>query len=362
MIRQKDIVTISLLLALAACSGANTETARSNEPSSRAAFPASAGDLHGSQLPDNRAGAGMAVAAENRTTEHDLQQRLAALEQSLVEQRAALERLRATRAEPDAGRGARTLIEENLRILREAMQPPPGQIATADAETPAQRVRYENVLAAFEEANQTDARITRAFEAYRAGRMTPEDTAIFEQEVRAGNIMLPRGLTGETIGPTETRAPLEGSATAIQTPQGVLNADTQNRMTQPDRLMFEQLVAGGQMAVPEGFQMGQTPRVGTPARAMTQAQRDLMQNMPEQPVSAPSVAPAAPGMAPSAAPAPAPMAQPPQAARLQSELDALELERRAAASRAGGPSTEQVQTLERRAIELDAALQRFGRI
>ena len=36
--------------------------------------------------------------------------------------------------------------------------------------------------------------------------------------------------------------------------------------------------------------------------------------------------------------------------------------RRAAASCAGGPSTEQVQSLERRATELETALQRFGRI
>lgn len=51
-----------------------------------------------------------------------------------------------------------------------------------------------------------------------------------------------------------------------------------------------------------------------------------------------------------------------EGARLQSELDALERDRRAAAARAGGPSAEQVQSIERRAGELDAALQRFGRI
>jgi DNA repair exonuclease SbcCD ATPase subunit len=51
-----------------------------------------------------------------------------------------------------------------------------------------------------------------------------------------------------------------------------------------------------------------------------------------------------------------------EAARLQSELDALERDRRAAAARAGGPSADQVQSIERRAGELDAALQRFGRI
>jgi hypothetical protein len=51
-----------------------------------------------------------------------------------------------------------------------------------------------------------------------------------------------------------------------------------------------------------------------------------------------------------------------EGARLQSELDALERDRRAAAARAGGPSADQVQSIERRATEMDAALQRFGRI
>ena len=51
-----------------------------------------------------------------------------------------------------------------------------------------------------------------------------------------------------------------------------------------------------------------------------------------------------------------------EGARLQSELDAQEREIRAAAARSGGPSADQVQRIERRAGELDAALQRFGRI
>ncbi|MCE2920247.1 MAG: hypothetical protein LW837_09900 [Roseomonas sp.] len=51
-----------------------------------------------------------------------------------------------------------------------------------------------------------------------------------------------------------------------------------------------------------------------------------------------------------------------EGARLQSELNAQEREIRAAAARSGGPSADQVQRIERRAGELDAALQRFGRI
>ena len=51
-----------------------------------------------------------------------------------------------------------------------------------------------------------------------------------------------------------------------------------------------------------------------------------------------------------------------EGARLQSALEAQERDIRAAAARAGGPSADQVQRIERRAGELDAALQRFGRI
>jgi hypothetical protein len=43
-------------------------------------------------------------------------------------------------------------------------------------------------------------------------------------------------------------------------------------------------------------------------------------------------------------------------------LEAQERDIRAAAERSGGPSTDQVQRIERRAGELDAALQRFGRL
>ncbi|MBM3587968.1 MAG: hypothetical protein FJX33_09195 [Alphaproteobacteria bacterium] len=51
-----------------------------------------------------------------------------------------------------------------------------------------------------------------------------------------------------------------------------------------------------------------------------------------------------------------------EGARLQSELDAQNRDIRAAAARSGGPSADQVQRIERRAGELGAALQRFGRI
>ena len=309
-------------------------------PSNRAALPANFGPIYGSRLPENPAGA--VAVAETRTSERDLQQRLAALEQSLVEQRAALERLRLSRAEleplPSANvngpaAGSRLFPqEEPPRVLRHEDILTRIQASSQSRESPAQRVRYEDVVAQFEARNRVDDPMRRVYQAYREGRMTAEDAAKFEEEVRAGRIMLARGegLIGENVSPSEYRPPIAPVVNSIPANQGVLDAYTQGRMTPEDRIKFERFVRNGTITVPLGFQLGQS---------------------------------AAPGA--QTAPPPAPASQPAisaQAARLQSELDALERERRAAASRAGGPSSEQVQNLERRAIELETALQRFGRI
>lgn len=51
-----------------------------------------------------------------------------------------------------------------------------------------------------------------------------------------------------------------------------------------------------------------------------------------------------------------------EADRLQAQLSALERDQRAVASRAGGPSNEEMQRFEDRAAALDASLRRFGAI
>jgi hypothetical protein len=291
----------------------------------RAALPANVGPIYGSRLPENYGTAGIAVITENKTTERDLQDRLAALEQSLAEQRAALERLRATRAEPEPlprpyvnrpvagfddqrfaeGAGARkaiNLIEQNERVLQSALQPRP-------------------------------ERLRAVYEAYRAGQMPPEDAQAFENDIRSGKITMARGATFLDGSPAISQNVAQASGTPRVLPQEVLDAYTQGRMTVGERQLFERHAADGVIRLPEGFPLIQTLPQGVLGT----------QSAPPSATDGPTVAAA-------------------QSARLQSELDALELERRAAASRAGGPSTEQVQSLERRAIELEAALRRFGRI
>ena len=256
----------------------------------RAALPANVGPIYGSRLPENPAGA--VAVAETRTSERDLQQRLAALEQSLVEQRAALERLRVSRAEAEPlhrpyvnrpvagfndqrfaeGAGARNainLIEQNERALQSALQPHP-------------------------------ERLRAVYEAYRAGQMTPEDAQAFENDIRSGKITMERGATLLDGSPAISQIVAQASGAPRVLPQEVLDAYTQGRMTVAERQLFESHARDGVIRLPEGFPLIQTLPQGVPGT----------QSAPPSATVGPTVAAA-------------------QAARLQSELDALERDRSA---------------------------------
>jgi hypothetical protein len=73
--------------------------------------------------------------------------------------------------------------------------------------------------------------------------MTAEDAAKFEEEVRAGRIMLARGegLIGENVSPSEYRPPIAPVVNSIPANQGVLDAYTQGRMT-PEARIKEPLI------------------------------------------------------------------------------------------------------------------------
>lgn len=164
-------------------------------------------------------------------------------------------------------------------------------------ETPAQRVRYEDIVAQFEARRETDDPMRRVYQAYREGRMTPEDASAFEGEVRGGRIMLGRGegLSGENVAPTEYRQPIAPVSNAIVANEGPLNAYRQGRMTPEDRLEFERLVRNGTITVPPGFQLGQSARPGTPGRAMPPpAQQGIIAPPQGATPAAPQAAPAAP--------------------------------------------------------------------
>ena len=91
---------------------------------------------------------------------------------------------------------------------------------------------------------------------------------------------------GGRVQITAGRPGQEAYATS-QIPQGVLDAYTQNRMTEADRRLFEHHALQGTIQTPQGFQIGRTPALGTPLGAMTPAERALVRSLPQEPILTP---------------------------------------------------------------------------
>jgi hypothetical protein len=106
--------------------------------------------------------------------------------------------------------------------------------------------------------------ITNVYNAYKAGRMPPEDAAAFEAEVNGGRMMLPRGGALNTPGGGAT-APQGGAQGASGTviPPAMAQAYQSGAMDGQDRIEFEALVKNGTFKLPEGVQLGQVaPKPG----------------------------------------------------------------------------------------------------
>lgn len=99
--------------------------------------------------------------------------------------------------------------------------------------------------------------IARVFEAYSSGQMTPAEASEFEADVKAGNIMLPRGaaLRGQ-------QQPQGARPTIPELPAPVLEAYRTGRMTRDEMMELERDVANGMARVPTGFQLQKTEPMG----------------------------------------------------------------------------------------------------
>jgi len=89
--------------------------------------------------------------------------------------------------------------------------------------------------------------IARAYDAYRAGRMSPEDAAEFEADVNAGTIELPLGAS------VKRRA--EPSADSFKVPQSVVDAYKAGKMAPEDAAEFERDMRANPALVPEGMEI-----------------------------------------------------------------------------------------------------------
>jgi hypothetical protein len=106
--------------------------------------------------------------------------------------------------------------------------------------------------------------ITNVYNAYKAGKMPPEDAAAFEAEVSGGRMMLPRGgvLNTTSGGATAAQGGAQGAAGTV-IPPAMAQAYQSGAMDGKDRIEFEALVKNGTLKLPEGVQLGQAaPKPG----------------------------------------------------------------------------------------------------
>jgi hypothetical protein len=116
---------------------------------------------------------------------------------------------------------------------------------------------FQRALGASSMASVPQDAISRVYQAYSTGQMTPEESAEFEADVKAGTIMLPRGaaLRGQA-------QPQGARATIPELPAPVLQAYSTGRMTRDEMMELERDVANGMARVPAGFQLQKTEPMG----------------------------------------------------------------------------------------------------
>lgn len=146
-------------------------------------------------------------------------------------------------------------VSQGVRELTTQAAPATGRPSTiAEGGTTS---TFQRALAASPMAAVPQDAIARVFEAYNSGQMTPAEAAEFEADVKAGNIMLPRGaaLRGQ-------QQPQGARPTIPELPAPVLEAYRTGRMTRDEMMELERDVANGMARVPTGFQLQKTEPMG----------------------------------------------------------------------------------------------------
>ncbi|MES2350177.1 MAG: hypothetical protein V4641_21625 [Pseudomonadota bacterium] len=103
------------------------------------------------------------------------------------------------------------------------------------------------------------SQIANVYAAYQAGTMDPADAKQFEGDVKAGRVLLPEG---HTLGKAAPTAPAAGGGNAEVLPAPVAKAYADGTMGEDDRIQLEQDVRAGVVALPAGVTLGNTQRPG----------------------------------------------------------------------------------------------------
>jgi hypothetical protein len=134
------------------------------------------------------------------------------------------------------------------RVLGELPSQQPSDPA---ADQPAEPSTFKRALAAQQATDQHASAIANVFDAYKAGRMTPDESKQFEADVKSGLVMLPKG--SALIGAPQ---PTVGTSKPepLMLPQGVTDAYVGGRMTQQERAQLESDINAGLVKLPPSAQ------------------------------------------------------------------------------------------------------------
>lgn len=109
---------------------------------------------------------------------------------------------------------------------------------------------FQRVMAANPQYQQNSgavpSQINQVYQAYKAGKMTPEEAGQFEADVKAGLVMLPKGsaLNGQTAqSPTE-------KPTAVMLPKAISDAYVQGKLSEQERNDLEADMKAGLVKLP----------------------------------------------------------------------------------------------------------------
>lgn len=103
------------------------------------------------------------------------------------------------------------------------------------------------------------SQIANVYAAYQAGTMDPADAKQFESDVKEGRVLLPEG---QAVGNAAPAAAPAGGGGAEVLPAPVAKAYADGTMDEGDRIQLEQDVRAGIVALPAGVTLGNTQRPG----------------------------------------------------------------------------------------------------
>lgn len=133
--------------------------------------------------------------------------------------------------------GPRTKSYVNRVMVAQNQQP--------ETQSTSQPSTFQRVMAA--NSQQSTNSIANVYQAYKAGKMTPEESAQFEKDVKGGLVMLPQGANLLSQPPADSPV---GKPGAILLPQSVTDAYVQGKMSKQERADLESDMKAGLVKLP----------------------------------------------------------------------------------------------------------------